>query len=213
MKWITAAVVFTIAAPALQGQTLSSEEVEAAIKAGQNRKFNQLISDCVATAGWGESIGAGAAGGIQRTGSFDVIVSRNAGRIAFLAANAKRLYKNFTIADVPESLLTPGVFVSVEPQTPARSSNTYRVPALIDGIVLKSKDRPDVVVQPELVDTEPVEWKNLLGGSVDGNRAVARFPLDAVKELPAGEFDIVIITEAGERRCKVGNNDRKRLFD
>jgi hypothetical protein len=34
----------------------------------------------------------------------------------------------------------------------------------------------------------------------------------SVKELPAGDFDVVVITQAGERRCKVGAKDRARLF-
>jgi hypothetical protein len=33
-----------------------------------------------------------------------------------------------------------------------------------------------------------------------------------VRELPAGDFDVVLVTQAGERRCKVGSGDRARLF-
>ena len=50
-----------------------------------------------------------------------------------------------------------------------------------------------------------------MGGEVQGNSAVAVFPLDAVKGLPVGDFDVVVITNAGERECKVGANDRKKF--
>jgi len=100
----------------------------------------------------------------------------------------------------------------VEPNGPSRSSNTISVPAPIEHVVLKSKAKGETVVQPMKVETEPVEWSNLLGGKVEGNRAVAMFDWSAVRELPAGEFDIVVITPLGERRCKVGTKDRARLF-
>jgi hypothetical protein len=69
-----------------------------------------------------------------------------------------------------------------------------------------------VVLQPSNVTTEQVEWANLLGGKVISNKAYATFPLEAAKGLPPGEVDIVVVTEAGERRCKIGNKDRDRLF-
>ena len=47
---------------------------------------------------------------------------------------------------------------------------------------------------------------------MSGNRAVAFFDYGTVKELPPGEFDIVVITTSGERRCKVGLKDRQKLF-
>jgi hypothetical protein len=78
--------------------------------------------------------------------------------------------------------------------------------------VLKSKTNPSAVVQPEHLEFSPVEWSNLLGGKVQGNSGWASFPIGAVRELPAGEFDVVLVTQAGERRCKVGMKDRTRLF-
>jgi hypothetical protein len=68
------------------------------------------------------------------------------------------------------------------------------------------------VVQQAKLDFEPVEWSNLMGGQMDANRAVAELDPASIRELPAGEFDIVLVTTAGERRCKVGLDDRKRLF-
>ena len=104
------------------------------------------------------------------------------------------------------------VYVTATPQKPKQSSNTIDVASPIEQIVLKSKTSPTTVVQPSDLQITPVEWSNLLGGKVQGTSAVATFPLGAVRELPSGEFDITLVTAAGERRCKVGNKDRDRLF-
>jgi len=153
------------------------------------------------------------AGGVQRDGAFTVIVSQNAGRIAFLAASAKRLYKPFSAADVPEQIKgAPIAFVHVEPNNPSRSQSKISVASPIERVVLKSKVNESAVVQPESFETEPVTWSNLLGGQVEANRAYATFGVDAIRELPAGDFDVVIITQHGERRCKVGAKDRTKIF-
>jgi hypothetical protein len=209
--WKLVIVTLLWAVPAA-GQTLTDGQIAEAIKAGESKKFNHLISDCVATAGFGENMAAGLAGGVTRTGSFSVTLSGNAGRIAYMAARAKRLYKKFSIESVEEDLRKPSVVVSVEPNDPQRGSNTISVAAPIEHVVLKSKTNPDVAIQPLTIETEPVEWSNLLGGKVEANRAVAFFEHNVVSELPPGEFDIVVITTSGERRCKVGNKDRDRLF-
>jgi len=92
----------------------------------------------VATSGFGENFGAGMAGGIQPTGSFDVVVSLAPGRIAFVAADAKRLYKPFAVADVPADIRdTSEVFVTAVPHAPSASGNTYSVPSTIEQIVLR----------------------------------------------------------------------------
>lgn len=196
-------------ATSLSAQRLTDQQIGEAIKAGESRKFNHLISDCVATAGFGAGLFAT---GVQPTGGFSVVLSGNAGRVAYMAARAKRLYKPFSIDNVNEDLRTPAVVVTVEPNDPYHGSNSISVASPIEHVVLKSKTDPDVAIQPTKIETEPVEWTNLVGGTVKANRAVAFFPHDAVAELPPGEFDIVVITAAGERRCKVGNNDRNRLF-
>lgn len=200
-----------VATPAI-AQTLNDTDVGAAIKAGESGKFSNLISDCVATAGFGENMAAAAGSGLNRTGTFSVVLSGNAGRIASMAARAKRLYKPLTVTAVTEEMRAPGIVVSVEPDEPSTSGNDISVPAVIEHVVLKSKSKSEIVVQPTRVETEAVTWSNLLGGSVQGNRAVAYFEQGAIRELPAGEFDMVVITANGERRCKVGNDDRKRLF-
>jgi hypothetical protein len=130
--------------------------------------------------------------------------------VAFLAAEAKTKYLPYTKADVPEDLLKPAVHVWIEPNEPIKFQKNLLWASPIKHVVLKSKEKGDAVVQPDKLETEPVEWTNI-AGKFTGNRATVIFPMDAVKALPQGDFDIVLITEAGERRCKVRQGDRKRL--
>lgn len=190
-------------------QPLDDAAILAAIRAGESGKIDRLTSDCVAKPGMGEGMGRALGGGVQPTGKFDVISSTNAGRIAHLAAEGKRLYKPLKHADVPETLRgSLKFYVIAIPQKPYAEY----VPSPIQHIVLKSKTAPSAVVQPEHVDKEAVEWGNLMGGKIQGNQAVATFDISHVKELPAGDIDVVLVTEAGERRCKVGAKDRAKIL-
>lgn len=211
------AVIVALVALALlnvkaNGQQVSDAQIAEGIKAGESKNFKSLVSECLATAGFGEKFSAQSKGGFSPTGSFDVTVSSSVGRIAYLAAQAKRLYKTFALADVPEALKTPSVFVSVEPNAPMGNpgGKGSRMAALIETVVLKGK--ADAVVQPASVELEPVSWPSTEGGKVEANRAVARFDFGAFGKLPPGEFDVITITVSGERKCKVGAKDRDRLF-
>jgi len=193
-------------------QHLTDAQIAAAIKAGESKQFSHLVSECRAQPGFGESLAGGLVGGIQTTGYYDITLSADEGRIAIMAAQAKRLYKPFVLTDVTEDLLKPAVVVSVEPGKPSSVKGGWEVPALIEHVVLKSKAKSAEAIQPLRVEKEPVEWSSTLGAKAEGNRAVAFFEFDAVRELPPGDFDMVVITPSGERRCKVGVKDRDRLF-
>jgi hypothetical protein len=208
----TLALMMCLASTPTVAQALTDAEVADSIKAGQAKKFDHLVSDCNATAGFGEGMAASMAGGLQRDGSYSLTLSTNAGRIAYMAARAKRLYKPFSLETVTEDLRAPAVIVSVEPNEPTRGTKSVSVPAVIEHVVLKSKTKADISIQPSHIEIEPVEFSNLLGAKIESSRAVAFFSFDAVKELPPGEFDMVVITPQGERRCKVGLKDRSRLF-
>ena len=41
------------------------------------------------------------------------------------------------------------------------------VAPLIEHIVLRTKKKPEMVLQPESIELEPVVWSNLLGGEVE----------------------------------------------
>lgn len=201
------------AASQQQPTALTDDQVAAAIKAGQARKFGDHVSSCNAGPGFGASLGASLVGGIQPNGTFSVTASANFGRIAFMAANAKRLYLPFDETSVSQEMrATPTIYVHVEPNKPDRSGNTFNVPSPIERIVLKSKISESAVLQPISFETEPVEWGNLLGAKFVSNRAIATFSHPEFMELPVGDVDIVLVTEAGERRCKIGKGDQQKVF-
>lgn len=205
-------VALLIPTSVVNGQTLSDAQVADAIKAGQAKKFDHLVSDCRAMPGFGEILGADIVGGVKLTNGFDLTLSSNAGRIAYMAAVAKKFYKPFTLAEVSDALREPAILVSVEPMKPSSDNGSTTVAATIEHVVLKSKAKSAESIQPARVELEPIEWPTVQGGKVAGNRAVAFFEYAAVRELPAGEFDMVVITSNGERRCKVGADDRQKLF-
>jgi hypothetical protein len=192
-------LIVGLASSMLLAQQLSDAEVLAAIKIGETGKPAQLVSSCAAAAG--KVLPGAPRKGI---GAFDVTVANNIGRIAMLAANGKRLYKPLALDTVPDELRSPSIVVTVDPYDPSA--------AFIEHVVLKSKEQPDVVLQPVNIEKEPVEWSNMLGGKAERNRAIATFDPARVKDLPAGDVDVVVVTPKGERRCKIGEKDRAMLF-
>jgi hypothetical protein len=206
MKLLIMALVMCSAAAA-DAQPLTPQQVEAAIEAGQGGRERQLSSRCQATAGFLDRVLVGPDFHPDAE-HFHISFSLTPGRIAALAAAARRLYKPFTPSDVPVPLRTLAVFVEADPHQPAASSS-YIVSA-IEHVVLKAQN--GVVVQPDDFKTERVGWGVAQGTRLPPNRAFARFPVGSVRELPAGEFDVVLVTQGGERRCKVGASDRARLF-
>ena len=179
---------------------------------GRRQEAGTLVETCFAGPGFGEDFGGNLTGGLQQTGSYTVTISANAGRIAYMAANAKRLYQKFTADNVTEDLRQPAVFLSIEPNQPPRDPKVIKVPAPIEQVVLKSRVKNDAVTQPTKLDKEPVEFANLAGAKFQSTRAVAVFDLAAVRELPAGDVDVVVVTPVGERECKLNAKDRARLF-
>lgn len=170
-------------------------------------KEGELFSKCTATEMAIDRFLLGP-GGHPDIAHFHVTVSKTAGEIGRLFADARRLYKPTPREAVPRELQTDAVYVVADPHQPSPGST---LPAPIEHIVLKSKNS-GAAVQPAAFKPTPVEWATASGGVTPPNRASARFELGPVRELPAGDFDVVLITTAGERRCKVGAKDRQRLF-
>lgn len=197
----------TMALPVMAQQPLSNEEIALAIKAGEDRRYDHMLSSCNAGPGFSEGLFAT---GVTPGGYYSVFVSGAAGHIARLAADAKRLYKPFTLASVGPEMTEPVVYLSAVPHSPERSGNKILVASPIESVVLKQKDGA-MAIQPRSLQLEPVEWKNLMGATFNGTAASATFALEEFKAIPAGDIDIVLVTAAGERRCKIGKNDRGML--
>lgn len=209
-RTFTLAIAFTLFAVVTSGaQGLSDAQVTLAILAGENNRFKHLIAECNARASFGELMGGSLEGGVQQDSRFKVTLSGASGQIALMAAEAKRLYKRLTIADIGSDQRTDVVSLMIEPERPSSGRNSISVAAPIEHVVLKGKSS---IVQPIRMDTEPLTWSNLFGGKVENNRAIATFNYADVAGMPAGEIEIAVVTTRGERKCKIDTQDRARVF-
>jgi hypothetical protein len=132
-----------------------------------------------------------------------------------LSAAARRFYKPFIAAQVPEDLQTVAVFMTAEPSEPSVSSTTrgsISVAAPIELMVLKAWPNRKLFVKPTEFKTEPVEWPNIAGQTLRGNRARAKFEIGQMMELTAGDLEVAVVTQAGERTCILPARDRRRVF-
>jgi len=219
-----------IAAPGSR-QTLDDGIVEKAIKSGHENKFRQSISECRAGLSIKERRSSG---GDWHFGLYQVVLSTNMGGISFLAAEAKRLHRPFTILDVPEWIRDPGVSLFVDPVKPGKDwGGGIVVPSSIDRVLLRSKADPNSVAESTRFETHDVQWDDrtyewfrgqsyipptrggvAMTGPVvfERGRATATFAIGTVKALAAGDLEIAVITRYGERHCTVGATDRLRLF-
>lgn len=209
MKYLTRAgtiaVVLLSAVPSL-AQSLTPAEIDAAIKAGLAGK--KLSAEC------------GARGGMMSAfdplgGFFDVYVEGPVGRIMRTAGEAKKKYQPFTEADVTEEMLAPTLSLVATPQAPTFSGGSWTRTAPADHVVLKRKDakgdNPADVLQPTSHEFLPATWSNAIGGKWECQGIAATFDLAAFKAMSGDEIDIVVVTGAGERRCKIGKKDRIAL--
>ena len=213
-----AALLLLSATPA-PAQSLDDAAVDAAVKAGRSGTFSQLVFRCSVSPGLFRSWPI--AGPL---GSFSVVASRAAGRIASTAANAKKLEKPFSASDVtPEMRDDSILFVSVTPDWPWEYWDSVIYPSQIRHVVLKSKRQPDAVVQPVTSNSQPVEFSGLehrFGRWFHEhfNSMCVTFPLEAVRSMPAGEIEVVVITQAEryrgreEIRCEMSTGDRSRIL-
>jgi len=219
---------------ATSAQQLDDAAIAKAIKAGEENKFRHWIFECKAGLSYKERLSASADrsfGGVnvQPIGRSKVILSASLGRIAFLAAEGKRLKKPFGMSDVSEGLRKPAVYAFVDPDKPPSQDwgGGIPIPSPIHKVVIRSTDDPTSVAEANTLNTETVKWDDraeiILGIGADGrpekrplqierSRATAVFGLEAIRDLRAGDLDLVVITEAGERRCTIPVRDRLRLF-
>jgi hypothetical protein len=192
-------------------QPVPARDLAAAIQAGQAGKVDTLRASCSA----GPAAGAAVPETVERVrrdGVYAVSLFGSRGRVAVLAAEAKRRGQPYTVEDIPNELKTANVYVFVNPIRPSLVGDVVSAPSPIDKLAIRSKAEPNAQVVPEGVDWEGVEWRNPLGGFIEANRATASFPWSAVQALPAGDLEVVIFAEAGERGCTIGQADRRRVL-
>lgn len=188
------------------GQTLTSAEVDAAVAAGVSG--GKIIeSDCIATAGIMEST--------EWRGSFNILARGPIAQIMHLSREGKREYKPITGATLPDDFRNRRLYVWVVPQRPSLSRRTWQQTAPAASLVLKRKDssgdNPADILHPVTSEHLPFSWSNALGAKFEGQGIFATFDFDAFQAMPGTELDFVVVTDAGERRCKIGAKDRKAL--
>lgn len=187
---------------ATQTGTLSPADIDAAIKAGPASKL-LLGSSCLAIPAFSD-FG-------PKQGGFNAIALGPFGRIMRAARDAKTKYLPFAATDVTDDMKAPTLLVEVTPRAP--SGNT--ITAIATHLVLKSKppkNEQPIVLQPLSIHLDPTSWNNTKSGAhIDGQGVTATFDLAAFKAIPHEEVDIVVITPSGERRCKIGADDKRGI--
>jgi len=202
---------FALLAASAGAQVLSDVQLDAAIKAGQNQKYAHLVSTCIAHgfSVWEES-GVVTFTRDMKLGSYRLTVSGSAGRVAFLADEAQRRHRPFTASDVPEAARRHGIFVFVDPEEPKRETGTLSVALPLEAIYLdagRRRGKAQGAAFPDSVESEPVEWRDGMGGTVASTRALAFYSAMAVQSWPRREFDATVLTNHGTYRCKIGKRD------
>ena len=217
MHWafrVTAVLVTAYAVVHGQPTQLDDDAVREAFLAGRYGKHKRLVSDCMTQAGylplkpWKLT---------QPTGSFYIVVSRAPGLIAATADYANRAKQPFSVDKVtPEMRDLTKVFVSAWPRSPVAVGYIWtEIASRIRRVVLRSKSDPTAEVKPEATSLTKVEWEEhaVKGPPPAAYEARATFRHADVRAMPAGDIDVVLLTQDGERRCKVGSKDRARVLD
>lgn len=225
----TAAILgwLCLLAASVGAQDLDDAAVERAIKAGQDNKFGQWSAECKAGVSLSDKRKQWSTlSSVHFTGAFQVTLVTNSGRVALLAAEAKRQRMPFSVADVPEQFRRQALYVLVDPIKPGRDwENGVEVPSPIRGIALRSKSTPASVAEPTTFEVADVQWgdgptimmKGKTGGGFEKNlfersRATATIPMESARVLPAGDLEIVVVTTGSDRRCDVAAKACLRLF-
>jgi len=222
--WLTCLVLFGVVNGA---QRLDDDAVAKAIKAGETDKVDAWVAGCKAGAGLGEKFGSGpyTSGSVHMTGPFRVFVSNNMGRIALAAAGAKDAGHRIRVGDVPDFVRGDRIFLEVQPVKPGHDwGGGIEVPSPIKEVLLRSKATTAAEAESEFSDISDVRFndrRDLIvtfnsDGTVERNlfkrtRADFAYPIDVVRGLPAGDLEIVVVTDDGDRKCTIRAKDRQRV--
>lgn len=127
-------------------------------------------------------------------------------RIQDAAFDAAKAYKPFTRADVTSDMLLDEVLVVVSPKAP---SSIHDRSLRASQIVLQTRTKPPVTIQPTSSTARRVGWTNGFGATAAGQGMTAWF---ALGELPPDDFEIVIVTQATkETRLVVKGSQRAAI--
>lgn len=208
---LVVAVGMTVCVTSLTwAQAIPEQDLAAAIRTGQAGQVDSLRATCTARPAATDPA-APTVDRVRRDGIYTVSFSGSLGRVAVLAAEARRRREPYAVEDVPRELRDAAVYLVVNPVRPTQVGDVVSAPSPIDKVSIRSAAQPSAQVAPEGVEWEGVEWRNPLGGFIEASRATAAFPWAAMRDLPPGALEVVVTAEAGERRCAISEADRRRV--
>lgn len=200
MKWRIAVIVVPLSVSIVlaQGEGLTDAEVDAAISLAKQQRYQSLFV---------EAHGHFAA-------DFSVLLQGPVGRTMDLAREAFDSYKPLTTSDVPPEARAHEITLTVltHSGTHAGLKNVVVMPP---GATSR-----DAAIQPLPAhrrfpangvpwrDMRPRTWKPGLGSEPSGFPVFYRFAEDS---LPAGDLQIVVVTNSGEERYAVKAQERDRI--
>lgn len=200
MTRIALALISALIAQPAATQSLTSDEIESAIKAGSAGATSVIT--CTINDKLFGSMGRG----------FTVTVEGPLSRVMRAAADAKKKYKPFTAADVDDEMVASTVVIVATPHAPKLERSGWKQSPPVEHMVLKrlGVKNPGAtdVLQPTAHEAVESEWSNAMGGKFEGRGIVATFDLEAFRNMPAGTLEAVLITSDGERTCTLPIRNR-----
>lgn len=136
---------------------------------------------------------------------FVVLVSGPLNRIQDVAGQAAKEYRPFTRGDVTPEMLVDEIQVFASPRAP---DSVQDIAWRAERIVIQTRTKPPVTIQPTRSIPMPVSWTNGFGAKVSGQGMEASF---ARTDLPDGELVIVIVTQGSETRLLLKKDQRARI--
>jgi hypothetical protein len=179
MKSICAGVVAALmfVAVPVASQTLTEEQIAAAITLGQSRTAGSVPV------------------GNRSAGTHQVFIAGPFGRIVDAAAKAAREYRPFGRADVTDEMLSPILIVFVVPNKPLQLDGHW-LPLDPVHVIIRPRDALDLkwVIRPLRKTAFTQDWANLFGTKVGTSGLIAEF---ALERIPRSDFEIVISHASG----------------
>lgn len=199
MKWRTSLTAAALATCALSAQVpgLTRTEIESAIAAAKLERFQSLFVEARGRFG----------------ADFSLLLQGPVGRVMDLAREAYESYKPFNASDVPMIVSARETSIAVVVHSGSRIGvkNLVIMPpgaASRDAAIQPLPVRRDSLDSIMLRGNLPRTWRPGLGSEPSGLPSSYRFPEDAI---PSGDILIVVVTDSGEQRYTVRDQDRRRL--
>jgi hypothetical protein len=183
---------------------LSDAEVEVAIAAGLKAQPKPIA--CYADVRFAEAVSTDFSRG------YSLSLRGPVTNIGILAAEAKQKNLTFTKDDVIGYMKLRALNVLVLPHAPEFWNKRWQHAAPATHLVVRipapNKEAVSTIIEPVKVSAFPVHWDGF-GAEFNSQGVAAVFDLGAIPVEQDIEF--VVVTEHGERDCRLSKNDRARI--